>query len=302
MTITAVHDVKKFSDLLRANKTLKNLYDLISQYGETEAAIWLEDGAIKTLSYAEYIRQTKNYAAYLHANLDAKPDSYVAISMDTSKEWFPTFWGVIQAGFNALLIDVNQTDDMVNFLLRQSGAKAMISTVKRPLDKSVKFIDANQLFNAPETDKFEPAQWGDHAALCTSGTTGTSRIFDYNGSALVEQVLSSELLSHSLKRAVVNRSLRLFAFLPYHHVFGFIANLMWAGFLGYSNIYPANRTPAGDSGNGAEMPAAHFNHRSAGRQQFLHGPAEETRQGKRVQAHHVPRAQGRQPRYPDDRA
>ena len=186
---------------------------------------------------------TRNYAAYIRAHIDAKPDSYIAISMDTSKEWFPTFWGIIQAGYNALLVDASMTDDMVNFLLSQAGAKALISTVKRPLEKGVSFIQAADLFAAPEAQSFESGTWGDHVALCTSGTTGTSRIFEYDGHAIIEQVLSSELLSHSLKRAVVNRCLRLFAFLPYHHVFGFLANLMWAGFLGYTNIYPLNRTP-----------------------------------------------------------
>ena len=203
----------------------------------------LKNGEIHTLSYADYIRLTRNYAAYLHKHIDAEPDSYVVISIDTCKEWFPTFWGIIQAGYNALLVDVNLPDEMVNFLIRQAGAKAIVTTVKRPLEKSVRFIDANDLFNAPEAKDFKPEQWGDHAALCTSGTTGTSRVFEYNGKAIVEQVLSSELLSHSLKRIVANKCLRSFAFLPYHHVFGFIVNLMWCSFLGYSNIYPANRTP-----------------------------------------------------------
>jgi len=244
MTILPVHDIKKNSDLLRSNKSLKNLYDIIAKYDDTEAAVWLENGEIQSLTYSDYIKMTRNYAAFLHDAIEAEPDSYVVISMDTCKEWFPVFWGVIQAGYNAVLVDVNQTDDMVNYQIQQSGAKAIITTVQRPmLDPSVRYIDANAVFQAPETDTFTPGKWGDHAALCTSGTTGTSRIFEYNGEAIVEQVLSSELLSHSLKRAVSNKNFRSFAFLPYHHVFGFIVNLMWSCFLGYSNIYPANRTP-----------------------------------------------------------
>ena len=186
---------------------------------------------------------TRNYAAYLRSHINAKPDSYVAISMDTCKEWFPTFWGIIQAGYNAVLIDVNLPDEMVNFLIKQSNAKAIITTAKRQLASSVRYIDAKDLFNVPEVEAFEGGQWGDHVALCTSGTTGTSRVFEYNGEAVIEQVLSSDLLSHSLKRTVTDRCLRMFAFLPYHHVFGFLANLMWGSFLGYSNVYPLNRTP-----------------------------------------------------------
>ena len=62
-----------------------------------------------------------------------KPDSYVVISMDTCKEWFPVFWGIIQAGYNALLVDVNLSDEMVNFQIAQSGAKAIVTTASRPL-------------------------------------------------------------------------------------------------------------------------------------------------------------------------
>ena len=236
--------MKKVSDLLRANKTLKNLYDIIPRYGDTEAAVWLEDGETATLTYTDYLQMTKNYAAYLRGAIDAEPGSYVVISLDTCKEWFPVFWGIIQTGYNAILVDVNLSDEMVNYQIAQAGAKAIVTTAARPmLDSSVCYIDANKLFAAPMAEEFVTGKWGDHVALCTSGTTGTSRIFDYNGEAIVEQVLSSELLSHNLKRAVASRNYRSFAFLPYHHVFGFIVNLMWSCFLGYSNIYPANRTP-----------------------------------------------------------
>jgi len=205
--------------------------------------MWLEDGEVKTLSYNDYIRMTMNYTAYIRGHIHAEPGSYVAISMDTCKEWFPAFWGVIQAGYNALLIDANLPDDLFLYLIHQAGVKAVISTAKRTLGKSIAFIDANELFNAPEAEAAEPEHWGNHVALCTSGTTGTSRIFDYNGQAVVEQVLSSELLSHSIPRGAANKNYRSFAFLPYHHVFGFFTNLMWIGFLGYCDIYPLNRTP-----------------------------------------------------------
>jgi len=241
--ISAVHDIKRKSEALRANKTLRTLYDLITEYGDTKAAVWLEDGQEQSLSYSDYIRMTKNYATYLRAHIKAEPDSYIVISMDTCKEWFPTFWGIIQAGYNALLIDVNLPDDLFHYLIRQAGAKAVVSTAKRTLPKSVSFIDAYELFQSPEAQDFESDHWGDYVALCTSGTTGTSRIFEYNGEAMIEQVLSSELLSHSLPRGAANRNYRSFAFLPYHHVFGFFTNMMWISFLGYCDIYPLNRTP-----------------------------------------------------------
>ena len=221
--------------------------------------MWLEDGESKSLSYADYARMTNNYAAYIRKHIDTEPDSYVVISMDTCKEWFPTFWGIIQAGYNALLVDVNLSDDMVEYLVRQSGAKAYISTVKRPLDKSILYIEAAQLFQAPDVDPIENDSWGDHVALCTSGTTGTSRIFEYDGAAIVEQVLSSEILSHNLKRAVTNRCLarvRVFTVSPRLRLSGQPDVGLVFRILQYLSSKPD--TP-GYSGYRADVPAAPVN-------------------------------------------
>ncbi|MDD3214101.1 MAG: AMP-binding protein, partial [Eubacteriales bacterium] len=239
----ANHDINRISRALRDDMRLVNLYGLISAYGDEEAAIWLENGEEHTLTFNDYAKMTRDYAAFLRDAVGAEEGAYVAIAMDTCKEWFPTFWGVIQAGYNALLVDASLSDEMTNYLLAQSGAKAIITPKKRVLPEGVKLIDTENLFAARRAPTDFTPVFGDQVALCTSGTTGTSRIFVYNGRAVIEQVLSSELLYKAQKRIVENEHRRSLAFLPYHHVFGFMANLMWINFLGYSNIYLPNRTP-----------------------------------------------------------
>ena len=237
------HDIFSISRTLREDMRLKTLYEIICAYGDEEAALWLENNQENSYTFRQYAHMTRNYAAQIRATVDAAPGAFVAISMDTCKEWFPTFWGVIQAGYNALLVDVSLTDEMTNYLLAQSGAKALITTKARVLENGVKLIDAKTLFASPEAPaSFEPL-YGDQVGLCTSGTTGTSRIFVYDGRAVVEQVLSSEIIFKTQKRMIGPEHRRALAFLPYHHVFGFMANLMWVNFLGYANIYLENRTP-----------------------------------------------------------
>jgi len=237
------HDIVRLSNALRADMRLKTLYNLICEYGDEEAAVWLENGKEQILTFSDYAHMTRNYAAYLRTAVGAATGSFVAISMDTCKEWFPTFWGAIQAGYNAVLIDISLSDEMTNYLLQQSGAKALITTKTRTLSDGVKLIDLKVLMDAPEAPADFAGEFGDQVGLCTSGTTGTSRIFVYNGKAVVEQVLSSELLYRANQRIVANDHRRSLAFLPYHHVFGFMANMMWINFIGYANIYLANRTP-----------------------------------------------------------
>ena len=239
----AQHDITRLSRALRADMCLKALYHSICDYGDEEAAVWLENGRECRLTFADYARITRNYAACLRSMIGTQPGAFVAISMDTCKEWFPAFWGAILAGYNTVLIDISLNDDMTNYLLRQSGAKALITTKARALENGVTFIDLKTLTDAPAVTTAPEGEYGNQVALCTSGTTGTSRIFVYNGRAVIEQVLSSELLYQANRRIVENEHRRALAFLPYHHVFGFMANLMWINFMGCSNIYLPNRTP-----------------------------------------------------------
>ena len=176
----SLHDVARESALLSDCKTLETLFTLTCAHGEDAAAIYLEDGVEKKITFDEYRAMADDYAAYLADGLE--PGGYVAISMDTCKEWFPTFWGVIRSGHDALLIDAALSDEMVRYLLKQAECKAMITARRRALDAEIRQIDAAGLFAAPKAVDFEPT-YGDGVALCTSGTTGTSRIFVYNGEA-----------------------------------------------------------------------------------------------------------------------
>jgi acyl-CoA synthetase (AMP-forming)/AMP-acid ligase II len=235
-------DIAGISRALRADMRLKTIYEIICNYGDTEAAVWLENGKQKTRTFSEYARLTRNFAAALRGMVGADPGAYVGLSMDTCKEWIPTFWGIIQAGYNVILLDMSLSDEMISYLLAQAGAKALVTTKPRVLAAGVKYVDARALADAPEAPADFAPEYGDQVALCTSGTTGTSRVFVYHGRAIVEQVLSSELLHNACPRMLAAEHRRALAFLPFHHVFGFMANVMWVPFLGYANIYLENRT------------------------------------------------------------
>ncbi|MBE5815608.1 MAG: aminotransferase class I/II-fold pyridoxal phosphate-dependent enzyme [Clostridiales bacterium] len=235
-----MHDIARDSALLSQNKTLENLFAITCAHGDALAAIWLEGDAEKHWTFAQAGEKACSYAAWLTRHLPE--GGFVAISMDTCKEWFPTFWGLILSGHNALLLDASMNDELALHLMNEAGCKAIITARERQLPGEICQICTADLFAAP--DAARPAvACGDSVALCTSGTTGTSRIFVYNGEAMAEQVLSSLLLYNENKRIVANENRRALAFLPFHHVLGFVVNLMWCGFLGYANIYLKDRAP-----------------------------------------------------------
>ena len=89
--------------LLEQSKTLETLFRLTCGHGDADAALFLENGEEKRWSYRQYEAMTRQYAACLRRAFPE--EGYIAISVDTCKEWFPLFWGVILSGRNALLID-----------------------------------------------------------------------------------------------------------------------------------------------------------------------------------------------------
>ena len=232
------------SSRLREDKTLKNLFDITVSRPSSVAAMWLEGDTEMSSTFGDNRQFALDCAAYLRERLGAENiGRFVAIQVDTRREWFGVFWGLVAAGYNALLLDANLNDEMTSYMLGESGAVGVIGAKARQLDKKYVQVLSDDLFNCPTApDSFVP-QFADKIALCTSGTTATSRIFVYDQSAICEQVLNADLLHGLNPRIVDTTPRRALAFLPFHHVFGFMVNLLWMGFVGYTTVYLANRTP-----------------------------------------------------------
>ena len=229
---------------LREKMTLENLYEIICQDQDRAAARYLEGEEERVITYEEYDRRVRSCAWQLKTELkDRQPGSFIGIQLDTCPDWFTLFWGVIAAGFNAVLVDFTLHDDMTAYILEQAGAVALIAEKTPKLSETVRLFSAKELAHAaPAPRDFRPA-FGHKVALCTSGTTETSRVFVYDEQAVCSQVLNSELIYRNNKRIIADEPGRNLAFLPFHHVFGFMVCLLWIHFLGYENIYLKDRSP-----------------------------------------------------------
>lgn len=236
-------NIEERSEVLQRDKTFENLFRLTCDYGERIAARYLSGDEEKSISFVEYEELSYAYGARLREIIGLnKKGGFVAIQMDTCPEWFPVFWGCIAAGYNAILLDFNLSDAATDYMLRQAGAVAIISNKRRLLHDDIQQIPAQELFAAKKAHDFTPS-FACHVALCTSGTTDTSRIYVYDQRAVCEQVLNSVLLYKENKRIIADEPLRSLAFLPYHHVFGFMVCLLWIHFIGYESIYLKDRSP-----------------------------------------------------------
>ena len=238
-----ITDISARCQALRQDMTLARIYDLTVENPQRVAAHWLEGDTERSATFADYKRQTVNYAAFLRDRLgQANQGRFVAIQVDTCKEWFSMFWAVLQAGYNPLLLNATLSEDMTSHMLAEAGAVGVIYQGHRYLDGDYIQVNAQAMFDAPEASDFTPV-WGKMVALCTSGSTATSRIFVYDEVAVCEQVLNSDLLHKANPRIVNNHMQRNLAFLPFHHIFGFMVCVMWCNFIGYETVFIKDRAP-----------------------------------------------------------
>ena len=234
------HDVSAVTRRLRENKTLDTLFSVMRGYGEEPAARWLEGEEERAYTFAEMCGRADGCAARLYSL--AREGGWIALCVDTCPEWPVLFWGIMRSGHNALLLDAYAADSMVQSLMEEAGCRLIITRKPRRLPVSIRQVDVETALGRPDPAGFTPV-WGSWAAMCTSGTTGRSRIFAYSGEALCEQALNSDLVRRMNTRVIGNENRRFLAFLPFHHVLGFMANVIWGGFVGFTNLYLPDRTP-----------------------------------------------------------
>ncbi|HSK67847.1 MAG TPA: aminotransferase class I/II-fold pyridoxal phosphate-dependent enzyme [Candidatus Limnocylindria bacterium] len=230
-------------EALREDMTLRRIFELSVENTDRVAAHWLEGDEEKNATFGELQAWTGAYAAHLRKAFgEHNVGRFAAIQVDTCKEWFALFWGMVQAGYNPLLLNATLGEEMTEHMLRQAGACGVVARGTKNLPAEFVQADAEEVFRAQPDPGFAP-RWAGKVALCTSGSTATSRIFVYDEAALCEQVLNSDLLHKANPRIVNNRMQRNLAFLPFHHVFGFLVCIMWCNFIGYETVFLKDRAP-----------------------------------------------------------
>ena len=90
-------------------------------------------------------------------------------------------------------------------------------------------------------EAFEPI-WENEFALCTSGTTASSKIYFYTGESVCYQVLNTEQFIYESKYIAPKPGDKVLAFLPLHHIFGFWHPIYGMVFMVHPYIFKGQST------------------------------------------------------------
>ena len=208
------------------------------------AAQWLDESGIVSVSFRAFNENVKNMAGFLAEKLGEKQrGSFIGLAMENSFLWQVCFWALLMAGYKPVLIDVNQKEEMLDYLIDCADAKSILGKEGLVLNANVQQISLAELSAPKKHVDFTP-NWADFLALCTSGTTTTAKVLVFDGAAIVAQLDGFYRAYLSDKRiCAAETPVKPLAFLPMHHVLGFITLCIAYPFLNTTIVFLKDRAP-----------------------------------------------------------
>lgn len=182
---------------------------------------YTENGWMKE-SYDSYLHRIYGIAAKLETVLADQPaGSWVGVKAANSPYWAALFWALMMRGYHLVIIDNNGNEAFLNNVAENAGISVMIcSDMNTPAN--VKKVSFAELTAAEPAESCQSDRvFADKIALCTSGTTGTPKIFIHTGKqfgAQINNVLARYQESDSLRFLLEDTKKTMFSMFPFHHI------------------------------------------------------------------------------------
>ena len=226
--------------LKNAPQTFESIYTIIKNRFTSETfGEWLENGEICKMSYYELYERADSFskAAVTYASKQDSESRFVGIFLENSCDWVAIFWGLLQAGFKPILLNTRHNIQINNDIIKEMDPVFVVSEDSRV----AKAVTVNDLLNEGKGVKFDKSMvnWADEIILITSGSTSKPKIISHSGKTICLQVEMSEDIVKENQSIQYNAKLDIhnLAFLPFYHIFGLIATLMWFMFFGRCFVF-----------------------------------------------------------------
>ncbi len=230
---------------LKDNRSFQDIFNILKSHDEKVYCRYIdpENGLEKNETYGEMALRSEVTAFTLQKVFEKIPKgTFIGIHFDNCPDWPVIYWGILMAGYNPILLDFRATRETLESIIEESAAGAIITETFT--SDSVLVIDREYLMDHLKTpDKDWKPRWGDYLAYCTSGTTAQSRIYVYDGRAVAGNLYHSAGTFEKSPFLMWDNEVRILAFLPFYHIFGFIAILNMYAVCGSTFIYIPDRAP-----------------------------------------------------------
>lgn len=226
--------------LRKAPQTFESIYTIIKNRFTSETfGEWLENGEPRHMSYYELYERVDefNKSIVTYASKSGSDSRFVGMFLENSADWVAIFWGLLQAGYKPILLNTRHNISITNEIIKDMDPAFVISEDAR-VDKA---ITVKALLEEGKGVKFDKSMvnWADEIILITSGSTSKPKIISHSGKTICLQVEMSEDIVRQNQSIQYNAKLDIhnLAFLPFYHIFGLIATLMWFMFFGRGFVF-----------------------------------------------------------------
>ena len=226
--------------LKKAPQTFESIYTIIKNRFTSEVfGEWLENGEAKQMSYYELYGRVDEFSKSIltYAGKSGSDSKFVGMFLENSADWVAIFWGLLQAGYKPILLNTRHNISITNEIIKDMDPAFVISEDSR-VDKA---ITVKALLDEGKGVKFDKSMvnWADEIILITSGSTSKPKIISHSGKTICLQVEMSEDIVRANQSIQYNARLDIhnLAFLPFYHIFGLIATLMWFMFFGRGFVF-----------------------------------------------------------------
>ena len=238
--------VDKTKELLKTNMTIQDIFEMSFKMSnlKTFAIYTNEKKKMMKMSYSEFRSKTYNTASKLHKFLYTLPKgSLVALKLETSPLWMLFFYSILMCGFKPLLLDPRLDVAMTTNIILKSNAVALITNERK--DYPFLVFNAGEI-NEEKSDYSFIESWENEVVFCTSGTMGEVKLVVFDGNALCHQINAAQALPERTRDIIYPNSmgeLKILVVLPFHHIFGFVANFLWYSFFNKVLVFPHSKAP-----------------------------------------------------------
>ncbi|MBQ7445514.1 MAG: non-ribosomal peptide synthetase [Clostridia bacterium] len=249
---------KKLLDFERSEKCFETLFRLM--FRESDNIISEESRGFKVIktTYGEAKRNSLLLSKAVEAmmpDLVSKEGAVCGIYMENSLLWIEIFWALVIAGVKPLLMNLL----LDKRSLKKAAGSAACGHIICDRSKLQSFSDEFKDFNIvcagdllEKTKEYcdeEPALSGKPFAneiiFMTSGTTENVKLCYYGADRFFHQIsYSFEIIKKNrLTKRHYRGELKLLAFLPFYHIFGFVAVYLWFGFFSRTFVFLSDLSP-----------------------------------------------------------
>ena len=227
---------ENLNQLKNSPQTIESIFKITFSHLNYTFLQVVTNAGIKEITYHEAYHEIERLGTYLQANI-GENSRYVGLLLDNKPEWIYAFYGLLMYGYIPVLLSTRNDQNDNQEILRKVNAKYLVSDLDD--DLGVNLINP---FSNKSNDTNHEHRWSNEVVFISSGTSGPNKIVSFTGQELCTQVFNGgDILKKNPDLASYYKNyLKHLVVLPFYHIFGFVAVLLWFSFFNVTFVLPMN--------------------------------------------------------------